>query len=77
MTEHELVDNQDADAPTGFTTGDADWDGDVDFDDVPALANALVGNASNFSMNIFDIDGDGAFTLKDLTKLVNILKAMP
>ncbi len=74
LPEHELADHQDADAPTGFTPGDVDMDGDVDFYDVPAMADALVGKWPNFTLETFDYDCDGVFSLKDLTKLVNYLK---
>ena len=77
LPDHELADHQDADAPTGFLPGDVDMDGDVDRDgDVPAMAQALVGKWPNFNLATFDYNGDGVFSLSDLTELVNDLKGV-
>ena len=59
--------------------GDVDRDGDVDYDDVTALVNIILGKATypadadKYDFEAANVNGDGQISIADVTALVNIL----
>jgi len=53
--------------------GDVDDDGDVDFDDVTALANYLTSKPGHYNLDVADVNEDGHIGIGDITALVSNL----